>query len=83
MGRAALLVLNRPLSNGGARTLPTTLSDAIAAVTELLTQFFTLISGIIFPATLTPVSVLAAFGMIFPIVGVVLGFLFSLVRGRG
>lgn len=36
----------------------------------------------IFPATLTPISVLAAFGVIFPIVGVVMGFVFSLVRGR-
>jgi hypothetical protein len=63
-------------------TIPATLTDAITAVTTLLNQFFTLISGMIFPATLTPVSVLAAFGVIFPIVGVVMGFVFSLVRGR-
>lgn len=49
----------------------------------LFTEMFDLISGIIFPATITPISVLAAFGMIFPVLGVVLGFVFSLVRGRG
>jgi hypothetical protein len=39
--------------------------------------------GIIFPATVTPVSALAAFGLIFPIIGVVLGLLYRLVRSSG
>lgn len=47
-----------------------------------MTAFFDLLSGMIFPTTLTPISVLAAFGLIFPIVGIVLGFVFSLARGR-
>lgn len=61
--------------------LPAELTTAIEAVTELFTEFFTLISGIVFPTVLTPVSVLAAFGLIFPILIVVLGFLYRLVRG--
>lgn len=47
----------------------------------LFNELFELISGIIFPATITPVSVIAAFGILFPLVGVGLGFLFRLVRG--
>lgn len=62
--------------------IPANLTAAITAVTELFNQFFTMLSGIIFPDTVTAVSVLASFGVIFPIIVVVLGFLFSLVRGR-
>ena len=50
-------------------------------MTAIFTGFFTLLSGIIFPATVTPVSSLAAFGLLFPLVGLALGFLYRLVRG--
>lgn len=62
-------------------TIPAALTDAITAVTDLVTQFFALISGIVFPATLTPVSVLAAFAFIFPLIGLVLSFFRGLIRG--
>lgn len=54
---------------------------AFEAVVLLFNELFELISGIIFPTTITPVSVIAAFGILFPLVGVGLGFLFRLVRG--
>jgi hypothetical protein len=58
------------------------LAAAITAVTALFDALFALLIGIIFPATPTAISTLAAFGIIFPLVVVVLGFLFKLVRGR-
>jgi hypothetical protein len=64
-------------------TIPAALQAAIDVMTALFTGFFALLSGIIFPATVTPVSALASFGILFPLVVIVLGFLYSLVRGRG
>lgn len=44
--------------------LPAGFTSAVTAVTEILTSMFTLISGIVFPETVTAVSALAAFGLI-------------------
>ena len=55
---------------------------AIDLVILFFNEMFDLISGIIFPATGTPVSVLAAFGIIFPLVVIVLSFVRSLARGN-
>lgn len=52
-------------------------------MTAIFQGFFTLLTGVIFPDTVTSVSALASFGVLFPIVVVVLGFLYSLIRGRG
>jgi hypothetical protein len=41
---------------------------------------FTLISGIIFPATPTAISTIAAFAVILPIIVAVLAFIFKLIR---
>lgn len=49
----------------------------------LFGRFFDLLVALIFPATPTAISSLAAFGLIFPIVGVVLGLLYRLVRSSG
>lgn len=48
--------------------MPAALQAALDAVTALFTALFDLIVGIVFPATPTPVSVLAAFGLIIPLV---------------
>jgi hypothetical protein len=59
------------------------LQAAIDAVELLFTELFDILIAIIFPATPTAVSTLAAFAIIFPLVLVVLGFLFRLVRRGG
>jgi hypothetical protein len=59
------------------------LVTAFELVTLLITQLFTLISGIIFPATSTPISTLAAFGLLFPLVVLGLNFVLKLARGSG
>lgn len=52
-------------------------------MTALFGELFDLIVGIVFPATVTPVSALAAFGILFPLVVIALGFLRKLVRSGG
>lgn len=65
------------------RTLPAALSAAIDVVTALFTGLFDLIVGLVFPTTPTPVSALAAFGLIFPLIGVAYSFLRRLTGGNG
>lgn len=49
----------------------------------LFSEFMDILVALIFPAVVTPVSALAAFGIIFPIVGIVLSLLYRLVRSAG
>lgn len=44
-------------------------------MTALFTSLFGVVTGIVFPATVTPVSVIAAFGLLFPLIGLTLAFL--------
>lgn len=68
------------ITKEAATAIPAALQSALDAVTALFTALFDIIVGIVFPTTVTPVSVLAAFGIIFPLVVVALGFLYKLVR---
>lgn len=64
-------------------TIPAALEAALDVLELLFGRFFDLLVALIFPATPTAVSSLAAFGLIFPIVGIVLGLLYRLVRSAG
>ena len=50
---------------------------------ELFQAFTDVLVGLIFPATVTPISALASFGILFPIIGIVLGLVYRLVRSAG
>ena len=63
--------------------MPAPLVLAFDVMLAIFTQLFTILTGIIFPAAVTPVSALAAFGLLFPLLVVALGFLYKLVRSAG
>ena len=49
----------------------------------LFTALLTTLSGILFPATPSAMSTIAAFGIIVPLLFVVLAFVFKLVKSKG
>ena len=63
--------------------MPAPLVLAFDVMLAIFTQLFTILTGIIFPDPVTPVSALAAFGLLFPLLVVALGFLYKLVRSAG
>lgn len=56
------------------------MQSAIDGVTALFTSMMTLVSGIIFPAVVTPISLLAAFGLLFPVILIVVAFVKMLAK---
>lgn len=63
--------------------MPAPLQAALDVMLLLLTELFTILVGIIFPAAVTPVSALASFAILFPLLAIALGFLYKLVRSAG
>jgi hypothetical protein len=59
------------------------LQAALDAVMALFTALLTTLSGILFPATPSAMSTIAAFGIIVPLLFVVLAFVFKLVKSKG
>ena len=68
LGQATVLHRFSKKEGATAPAIPAALTTAIAAVTELFNALLTLVSGIVFPAAVTPVSVLAAAGLLLPLI---------------
>jgi hypothetical protein len=64
-------------------TLDPNLQAALDAVMLLFQSLLTTLSGIIFPATPSAMSTIVSFGVIIPLLFVVLAFVFKLIKSKG
>jgi hypothetical protein len=72
-----------PTKRSCPTTIPAPLQAAIDVMILLFQSLMDVLVGIIFPATVTPISALASFGVLFPLIGLVLGLVYRLVRSAG